>query len=276
LVEVFFVEAWLEALVVVGFLEEAVLEVLDEAVLDVVVPVFFPAWVAPVAAAAARGSANRQNPRRAAPMRLRRTGKVTRRILRERGTAPVSNVIGIVTKILYRASTCEDFSLRGDFCRRRRLTLRRLAPITWTTHRRRPNFRRPRSKPADLSHGRDVGTSIVRTRRRARSRDFCAVWCGDRPVAAAPPRRAADGRPEGTALARDEREAPMSLVRLIGFCTLPCGCLVGRYREVASARELVYVEEKGGLCTEHGHRRNHTIPRSPAPAPRPAPLARAS
>jgi hypothetical protein len=68
----------------------------------------------------------------------------------------------------------------------------------------------------------------------------------------------------------------MSLVRLIGFSTLPCGCLVGRYREVASARELVYVEEKGGLCTEHGHRRNHTIPRSSSPAPRPAPLARAS
>jgi hypothetical protein len=69
----------------------------------------------------------------------------------------------------------------------------------------------------------------------------------------------------------------MSLVRLIGFSTLPCGCLVGRYREVASSRELTYVEEKGGLCTEHGHRRNHTIPKAPgSPPQRPAPLARAS
>jgi hypothetical protein len=51
----------------------------------------------------------------------------------------------------------------------------------------------------------------------------------------------------------------MSLVRLLGFTTLRCGCLVGRYREVASNRELVYVEEKGVTCQEHFHRRNHTV-----------------
>jgi len=51
----------------------------------------------------------------------------------------------------------------------------------------------------------------------------------------------------------------MSLVRLLGFTTLGCGCVVGRYREVATSREVTYVEEKGNSCGSHGHRRNHTI-----------------
>ena len=51
----------------------------------------------------------------------------------------------------------------------------------------------------------------------------------------------------------------MSLVRLLGFTTLTCGCVVGRYREVATSREVTYVEEKGKSCSSHGHRRNHTI-----------------
>jgi hypothetical protein len=51
----------------------------------------------------------------------------------------------------------------------------------------------------------------------------------------------------------------MSLVRLLGFTTLPCGCVTGRYREVATNREVTYVEEKGGTCSQHAHRRNHTI-----------------
>ena len=51
----------------------------------------------------------------------------------------------------------------------------------------------------------------------------------------------------------------MSLVRLLGFTTLPCGCVVGRYRELATSREVSYVEEKGQTCDAHGHRRNHTI-----------------
>jgi hypothetical protein len=54
-------------------------------------------------------------------------------------------------------------------------------------------------------------------------------------------------------------EGVMSLVRLLGFTTLGCGCVVGRYREVASSREVTYVEEKGKSCGSHGHRRNHTI-----------------
>lgn len=51
----------------------------------------------------------------------------------------------------------------------------------------------------------------------------------------------------------------MSLVRLLGFTTLACGCVVGKYREVATNREIDYVEEKGKTCDSHGHRRNHTI-----------------
>lgn len=51
----------------------------------------------------------------------------------------------------------------------------------------------------------------------------------------------------------------MSLVRLLGFRTLTCGCVIGRYRELATSRELTYVEEKGLECQTHGHRRNHTI-----------------
>jgi hypothetical protein len=51
----------------------------------------------------------------------------------------------------------------------------------------------------------------------------------------------------------------MSLVRLLGFTTLACGCVVGRYREVATSREVSYVEEKGKTCGSHGHRRNHTV-----------------
>src|SRR5215467_10096282 len=54
-------------------------------------------------------------------------------------------------------------------------------------------------------------------------------------------------------------EGLMSLVRLLGFTTLSCGCVVGRYRELATSREITYVEEKGKTCGSHGHRRNHTV-----------------
>ena len=53
----------------------------------------------------------------------------------------------------------------------------------------------------------------------------------------------------------------MSLVRLLGFSTLACGCVVGRYLELSGGREVVYVEEKGGDCATHSHRRNHAVPR---------------
>lgn len=51
----------------------------------------------------------------------------------------------------------------------------------------------------------------------------------------------------------------MSLVRLLGFKTLECGCLAGHYRELATSREIAYIEEKGSTCAVHGHRRNHTV-----------------
>ena len=50
-----------------------------------------------------------------------------------------------------------------------------------------------------------------------------------------------------------------SFVRLLGFRTLACGCVVGRYRELATNRDVAYVEEKGNRCESHSHRRNHTI-----------------
>ena len=50
-----------------------------------------------------------------------------------------------------------------------------------------------------------------------------------------------------------------SFVRLLGFTTLGCGCIVGRYRELATNRDVNYVEEKGSGCQTHGHRRNHTL-----------------
>jgi hypothetical protein len=56
-----------------------------------------------------------------------------------------------------------------------------------------------------------------------------------------------------------EGKEVMSLVRLLGFTTLTCGCVVGKYREVATSREVMYIEEKGKSCGSHSHRRNHTI-----------------
>jgi hypothetical protein len=52
----------------------------------------------------------------------------------------------------------------------------------------------------------------------------------------------------------------MNLVRFLGVTTLACGCVVGRYREVATSREIAYVEEKGQACESREHRRNHTVP----------------
>lgn len=68
----------------------------------------------------------------------------------------------------------------------------------------------------------------------------------------------------------------MSVVRLLGFATLGCGCVVGRYREVSTSREVAYVEEKGQTCDSHQHRRNHTIAVAHVPAAMPALQAHAS
>ena len=67
-----------------------------------------------------------------------------------------------------------------------------------------------------------------------------------------------------------------SLVTLLGFSTLACGCIVGRYRELASSREFSYVEAKGDGCGTHSHRRNHTVRMPDAEAAPPGRLRRAS
>jgi hypothetical protein len=66
----------------------------------------------------------------------------------------------------------------------------------------------------------------------------------------------------------------MSLVRLLGFTTLGCGCVTGKYREIATHREVTYVEEKGGECPHPAHRRNHTL--APARFGAALPVAQAS
>jgi hypothetical protein len=59
--------------------------------------------------------------------------------------------------------------------------------------------------------------------------------------------------------AREGKRHVMSVVRFLGFDTLSCGCVLGRYREIATSREVSYVEEKGTSCRSRGHKRNHTI-----------------
>jgi hypothetical protein len=51
----------------------------------------------------------------------------------------------------------------------------------------------------------------------------------------------------------------MSVMRLLGIQTLPCGCVVGEYREVHSQRRVTYIEEKAAACLAPSHRRNHTV-----------------
>ena len=51
----------------------------------------------------------------------------------------------------------------------------------------------------------------------------------------------------------------ISLVRVLGFTTLACGCVCGRYRDVASNREIKYIEEKGNTCSRTEHQRNQPV-----------------
>lgn len=51
----------------------------------------------------------------------------------------------------------------------------------------------------------------------------------------------------------------MSVVRLLGFKTLSCGCVSGLYRDVTSNHEVTYIEEKGQSCANGGHRRNQPV-----------------
>jgi hypothetical protein len=56
-----------------------------------------------------------------------------------------------------------------------------------------------------------------------------------------------------------ETEDPMSVVRRLGTQTLPCGCIVGQYREVHTQRSVMYIEEKAPACLAPSHRQNHTV-----------------
>ena len=52
-----------------------------------------------------------------------------------------------------------------------------------------------------------------------------------------------------------------NLVRLLGFVTLRCGCVIGKYR--AANREVSYVEHKGDACSHggsQGHRNSSIAP----------------
>ena len=51
----------------------------------------------------------------------------------------------------------------------------------------------------------------------------------------------------------------MSVVRLLGFTTMACGCVSGRYREAGTDREITYIEEKGAACGLSEHRRNQPV-----------------
>ena len=51
----------------------------------------------------------------------------------------------------------------------------------------------------------------------------------------------------------------MSLVRLLGFSTMNCGCVSGRYREMGTSREITYIGEKGTGCGNAGHQRNQPV-----------------
>lgn len=52
----------------------------------------------------------------------------------------------------------------------------------------------------------------------------------------------------------------MSIVRLLAFETLGCGCVAGHYREAGTLRPVTYIEEKARSCADDGHRRNHALP----------------
>ena len=51
----------------------------------------------------------------------------------------------------------------------------------------------------------------------------------------------------------------MSIVKLLGFETMGCGCVVGHYRDAGTISVVTYVEEKAVTCGDVGHRRNHAL-----------------
>lgn len=53
----------------------------------------------------------------------------------------------------------------------------------------------------------------------------------------------------------------MSMVRLLGFRNLACGCVSGRYRDLDTNQELSYIEEKSPHCVDSAHQRNQPVSR---------------
>ena len=51
----------------------------------------------------------------------------------------------------------------------------------------------------------------------------------------------------------------MSIVKLLGFETLACGCVAGHYRDAGTISIVTYVEEKAATCGDASHRRNHAV-----------------
>jgi hypothetical protein len=101
--------------------------------------------------------------------------------------------------------------------------------------------------------------SVFIVKSRERWKKARVIWDAD--ICAEKLREGNDVR-SGTNVAQpyqQEGKEVMSLVRLLGFTTLTCGCVVGKYREVATSREVMYIEEKGKSCGSHSHRRNHTV-----------------
>jgi hypothetical protein len=70
----------------------------------------------------------------------------------------------------------------------------------------------------------------------------------------------------------------MSIVKLLGFETLDCGCVAGHYRDAGTISVVTYVEEKAVTCGDASHRRNHAVMSrrqrtATPPAPAPVPVA---
>lgn len=69
----------------------------------------------------------------------------------------------------------------------------------------------------------------------------------------------------------------MSIVKLLGFEPLGCGCVAGHYRDAGTISVVTYIEEKAVTCAEPSHRRNHALMarrgRAAAAQPSPAPAA---
>ena len=50
------------------------------------------------------------------------------------------------------------------------------------------------------------------------------------------------------------------LVKFLGFTTLGCGCVSGRYREQQPPhKEEVYIDQKGEHCTNDDHQANRKL-----------------